>query len=102
MSGGGSANFFLGARLDYDREKVQSLQANSRCMLSGANRDRPVIVGWSTALRGQVINESLGQLPKRAWPRGPALKNLSPPKVELAQFGVLRIDARKFARMWRL
>ena len=28
------------------------------------------------------------------------LKNLSRPKVELAQFGVLRIDARKFARMW--
>jgi hypothetical protein len=24
-----------------------------------------VIVGWSTALRGQVINESLGQLPKK-------------------------------------
>ena len=35
------------------------------CMLSGASRDRPVIVGWSTALRGQVINESLGQLPKK-------------------------------------
>jgi hypothetical protein len=34
-------------------------------MLSGARRDRPVIVGWSTALRGQVINESLGQLPKK-------------------------------------
>jgi hypothetical protein len=27
---GGSANFFLGARLDQYREKVQSLQANSR------------------------------------------------------------------------
>src|SRR6202048_3982471 len=35
------------------------------CMLSGASRDRAVIVGWSTALRGQVINESLGQLPKK-------------------------------------
>ena len=35
------------------------------CMLSGSSRDRPVIVGWSTALRGQVINESLGQLPKK-------------------------------------
>ena len=34
-------------------------------VLSGASRDRPVIVGWSTALRGQVINESLGQLPKK-------------------------------------
>ena len=35
------------------------------CMLSGASRHRPVIVGWSTALRGQVINESLGQRPKK-------------------------------------
>jgi hypothetical protein len=34
-------------------------------MLSGASRNRPVIVGWSTALRGEVINESLGQLPKK-------------------------------------
>src|SRR5436189_2612825 len=35
------------------------------CMLSGASRDRPVIVGWSTAHRGRVINESLGQLAKK-------------------------------------
>src|SRR5436190_23764391 len=35
------------------------------CMLSGASRDRPVIVGWSTALRGQVIHESLGHVPKK-------------------------------------
>src|SRR4249919_223278 len=34
-------------------------------MLSGASRNRPVIVGWSTALRGEVINESLGQHPKK-------------------------------------
>jgi hypothetical protein len=34
-------------------------------MLSGASQDRPVIVGWSTAPRGQVIKESLGQLPKK-------------------------------------
>ena len=38
--------------------------------------------------------------PVASEPHGPALKNLSRPKVELAQFGVLRIDARKFARMW--
>src|SRR4051812_23958119 len=38
------------------------------CMLSGASRDRPVIVGWSTAHRGRVINESLGQLPKKLAP----------------------------------
>ena len=35
------------------------------CMLSGASQDRPVIVGWSSAPRGQVIKESLGQLPKK-------------------------------------
>jgi hypothetical protein len=34
-------------------------------MLSRASQDRPVIVGWSTAPRGQVIEESLGQLPKK-------------------------------------
>ena len=35
------------------------------CMMCGVSRDRPVIVGWSTAPRGQVINESFGQLPKK-------------------------------------
>jgi hypothetical protein len=33
-------------------------------------------------------------------PDNPALKKISRPKVELAQFRVLRIDARKFERMW--
>ena len=32
-------------------EKVQSSEANSGCMLSGARRVHPVIVGWSTDLR---------------------------------------------------
>ena len=32
-------------------ERVQSSQANSGCMLSGARRVHPVIVGWSTANR---------------------------------------------------
>jgi len=32
-------------------EKVQSSQANSGCMLSGAKRVHPVIVSWSTANR---------------------------------------------------
>ena len=36
------------------------------CMLSGVSRDRPVIVGWSTAPRGQVIEESLGNS-RRNW-----------------------------------
>ena len=47
----------LGARLDQYREKVQSLQANSCLYAVRTSRDRAVIVGWSTALRGQVINE---------------------------------------------
>jgi hypothetical protein len=34
-----------------DPTKVQSSQANSGCMLSGARRVHPVIVGWSTANR---------------------------------------------------
>ena len=34
-------------------------------MLSGASQDRSVIVDWSTAPRGQVNKESLGQLPKK-------------------------------------
>jgi hypothetical protein len=34
-------------------------------MLSGVRPIRPEIVGWSTAPRGQVINESLGQVPKK-------------------------------------
>src|SRR5262245_50713270 len=32
-------------------ERMQSSQANSGCMLSGAGRVHPVIVGWSTANR---------------------------------------------------
>ena len=39
------------------------------CMLSGASRDRPVIVGWSTALRGQVINESSRATPEETGSR---------------------------------
>src|SRR5271157_4864172 len=33
--------------------------------MSGARRIHPEIVGWSTAPRGQVINESPGQVPKK-------------------------------------
>ena len=39
------------------------------CMLSGASRDRPVIVGWSTALRGQVINEKSRGTPEETGSR---------------------------------
>ena len=34
-------------------------------MLSGVRPIHPEIVGWSTAPRGQVINQSLGQVPKK-------------------------------------
>jgi hypothetical protein len=46
-------------------KKVQSLQANSGLYAVRSCQDRPVIVGWSTAPRGQVIEECLGQLPKK-------------------------------------
>ena len=44
---------------------MQYSQADSGCMLSGVRPIHPEIVGWSTAPRGQVINENLGQVPKK-------------------------------------
>jgi hypothetical protein len=44
---------------------MQYSQADSGCMLSGVRSIHPEIVGWSTAPRGQVINESLGQVLKK-------------------------------------
>jgi hypothetical protein len=79
------------------------------CMLSGASRDRPVIVGWSTALRGQVINESLGQLPKKlaAGPRVLArtgssrsqsgTKQGGPPHDHWAKLGQLRYTRSRYS-----
>ena len=79
------------------------------CMLSGASRDRPVIVGWSTALRGQVINESLGQLPKKL-AAGPRLlartessrsesgtKQGGPPHDHWAKLGQLRYTRSQYS-----
>ena len=79
------------------------------CMLSGASRDRPVIVGWSTALRGQVINESLGQLPKKL-AAGPRLlartkssrsesgtKQGGPPHDHWAKLGQLRYTRSEYS-----
>jgi hypothetical protein len=48
-----SHNFFSGRR--GDALIVQSSQANSGCMLSGARRVRPVIVGCSTAPPAQAV-----------------------------------------------
>src|SRR4249919_2399641 len=79
------------------------------CMLSGVSRDRPVIVGWSTAPRGQVIEESLGQLPKKlaAGPRVLArteslrtqsgTKQGGPPHDHWAKLGQLRYTRSQYA-----
>ncbi len=68
------------------------------CMLSGAGRDRPLIVGWSTALRGQVINESLGQL-RRNWQ--PARACWQGPNHHAANRGRNRVDHRTITgRSW--
>jgi hypothetical protein len=78
-------------------------------MLSGVSRDRPVIVGWSTAPRGQVIEVSLGQLPKKlaAGPRVLArteslrpqsgTKQGGPPHDYWAKLGRLRYTRSQYA-----
>ena len=60
-------------------------------MLSGASRDRPVIVGWSTALRGQVINEVSGNS-RRNWQ--PARACWQGPNHHAANRGRNRVDHR--------
>ena len=79
------------------------------CMLSGASQDRPVIVGWSTPPRGQVIQESLGQVPKKlaAGPRVLARTESSrtqsgtrpggPPHDHWAKLGQLRYTRSQYA-----
>jgi hypothetical protein len=57
--------FFWGAVSINFEERCNHYRLILACMMSGVSRDRPVIVGWSTAPRGQVINESFGQLPKK-------------------------------------
>ena len=61
----GGLKFFFDAVSMNIEKKVQSLQANSGLYAVRSCQDRPVIVGWSTAPRGQVIEECLGQLPKK-------------------------------------
>ena len=68
-----------------------------------------MIVGWSTALRGQVINESLGQLPKKlaAGPRVLArtessrtqsgTKQGGPPHDHWAKLGQLRYTRSQYS-----
>ena len=57
--------FFWGAVSINFEKRCNHYRLILACMLSGVSRDRPVIVGWSTAPRGQVIEVSLGQLPKK-------------------------------------
>jgi hypothetical protein len=103
-------HFFLGARLSINIEKrCNHYRLIVACMLSGASRDRAVIVGWSTALRGQVINESLGQLPKKlaAGPRVLArtessgtqsgTKQGGPPHDHWAKLGQLRYTRSQYS-----
>ena len=57
-----------------------------------------MIVGWSTALRGQVINESLGQLPKKL-AAGPRL--LARTESSRSESGTNRVDHRTITgRSW--
>jgi len=58
-------------------------------MLSEVRPIHPEIVGWSTAPRGQVINESLGQVPKKlaAGPRVLARTESSPTQSGTKQGG---------------
>jgi hypothetical protein len=57
--------FFWGAVSINFEKRCNHYRLILACMLSGVSRDRPMIVGWSTAPRGQVIEESLWQLPKK-------------------------------------
>ena len=60
-----ACKFFWGAVSINFEKRCNHYRLILACMLSGVSRDRPVIVGWSTAPRGQVIEESLWQLPKK-------------------------------------
>ena len=67
-------------------------------MLFGASRHRPVIVGWSTALRDEVITESLGQLPKKLAAGG---RVLARPNHHAPNRGRNRVDHRTITgRSW--
>ena len=79
------------------------------CMLSGASRDRPVIVGWSTALRGQVIDEKSRATPEETGSRpAPAGKDRiitqrmgtkqgGPPHDHWAKLGQLRYTRSQYS-----
>ena len=101
--------FFWGAVSINFEKRCNHYRLILACMLSGVSRDRPVIVGWSTAPRGQVIEESLGQLPKKlaAGPRVLArteslrtqsgTKQGGPPHDHWAKLGQLRYTRSQYA-----
>ena len=101
--------FFIGApSRSISRKGGNHYRLILACMLSGVSRDRPVIVGWSTAPRGQVIEESFGQLPKKlaAGPRVLArteslltqsgTKQGGPPHDHWAKLGQLRYTRSQY------
>ena len=105
----GRNKFFWGAVSINFEKRCNHYRLILACMLSGVSRDRPVIVGWSTAPRGQVIEESLGQLPKKlaAGPRVLArteslrtqsgTKQGGPPHDHWAKLGQLRYTRSLYA-----
>ena len=61
-----SPAFFFRCRLDEYRRRCNHYRLIVACMLSGASRDRPVIVGWSTALVARSSRNILGNS-RRNW-----------------------------------
>ena len=56
--GGGYGNFFLGpVSMKVIEKRCNHYRQIVACMLSGARRDRPVIVGWSTLHRPGWVHE---------------------------------------------
>jgi hypothetical protein len=75
------AHFFDQARNAY-KQLLTCNDEQPRPMLSGASRDRAVIVGWSTALRGQVFEfhrekcNRYKRLPASSVPKLPQLRSV--------------------------
>ena len=64
-----TANFLLDAVSMNIEKRCNHYRLIVACMLSGASQDRPVIVGWSTAPRGQVIEEKSWATPEETGSR---------------------------------
>ena len=92
-------NFLLDAVSMNIEKRCNHYRLIVACMLSGASQDRPVIVGWSTAPRGQVIEEkSLGNS-RRNWQ--PARACWQGPNHHAPNRGRNRVDHRTITgRSW--